>query len=180
MSRWQLITHNLHAFQLVTSRLASLGVEFYAPTKLELKKRRDCNATRITETQLFPGYLFVRMDIERVHTSIVSDIPGVKEFVRFGGDISTVSNSLIEALKHSLLLQMQQTDKKITSIECRNVSPAVMTALSEIALMKCKIERQTALFTLLKNDSQLIHLGSRPYSRITTVLEKPQVNEKIW
>ena len=180
MSRWQLITHNLHAFQLVTSRLTALGVEFFAPTKVELKKRRDCNATRATETQLFPGYLFVRMDIDQVHTSTVSDIPGVKEFVRFGGDISSVSNSLIESLKYSLLLQMQQTNKKVTTIECRNVSPAVMAALSDIVLMKCKIERQTALFALLKNDPQLINMGSQPYSRIASVIDIPQVNEKIW
>mgnify|MGYP003914853663 CR=1 FL=1 len=177
MFRWHLITHNLHAFQLVTSRIKLLGVEVYAPTKMEVKKRRDCNAVRIMETQLFPGYLFVRLDPEQVHPSAISDIPGVKEFVRFGGDICTVSNALIEALKQSLLLR---TDRKVTSLECRNVSPDVLAALSEIALMKSKLERQTQLFALLQNDSQLINMGSRPYSRIASVTEKPQVNEKVW
>jgi len=144
---------------------------------MEVKKRRDCNAVRIMETQLFPGYLFVRLDPEQVHPSAISDIPGVKEFVRFGGDICTVSNALIEALKQSLLLR---TDRKVTSLECRNVSPDVLAALSEIALMKSKLERQTQLFALLQNDSQLINMGSRPYSRIASVTEKPQVNEKVW
>lgn len=176
MFRWLLITHNLHAFQLVTTKIKQLGVEIYAPTKVEVKKRRDCNAVRHTETQLFPGYLFVRLNPEQVHTSVISDIPGVKEFVRFGGEISSVSNALIEALKQSLLLR---TDQKVTSLECRNVSPEVLRALGEIALMKSKVERQTALFSLLQSDSQLISMGNRPYSRIASVVEKPQVNEKI-
>lgn len=177
MFRWHLITHNFHAFQMVTAKIKLLGVEVYAPTKMEVKKRRDCNAVRYMETQLFPGYLFVRLDPEQVHPSAISDIPGVKEFVRFGGDISTVSNALIEALKQSLLLQ---TDPKITSLECRNVSPEVLKTLSAIALMKSKVERQTALFSLLQSDSRLINLGGRPYSRIASVIEKPQVNELLW
>lgn len=177
MFRWYLITHNLHAFQLVTSKIKLLGVEIFSPTKLEVKKRRDCNAVRITETQLFPGYLFVRLDPDIVHTSAISDIPGVKEFVRFGGNISTVSNSLIEALKQSLLLH---TDRKVTSLECRNVPPSVLNSLSAIALMKSKLERQTALFALLQNDAQLVTDGNRPYSRIATLIEKPQVTETVW
>lgn len=177
MFRWYLITHNLHAFQLVTGKIKGLGVEIFSPTKMEVKKRRDCNAVRITETQLFPGYLFVRLDPDLVHTSEISDIPGVKEFVRFGGKISTVSNSLIEALKQSLLLH---TDRKVTSLECRNVSQSVLNSLSAIAVMKSKLERQTALFALLQNDAQLIRMGNRPYSRISSVIEKPHVNETVW
>lgn len=153
-----------------------MGGEVYAPTKIEVKKRRDCNAVRYMETQLFPGYLFIRIDPGQLHPSVISDLPGVKEFVRFGGDICTVSNALIEVLKQSLLLQ---ADQKVTSLECRNVSPAVLKTLSEIVLIKSKLERQTALFALLQSDSQLISMGSRPYSRIASVIEKPQVNEKL-
>lgn len=177
MFTWFLITHNLHALELVTSRVKGLGVEIFSPTKMEVKKRRDCNAVRHNVTQLFPGYLFVRLDPNFVHTSEISEIPGVKEFVRFGVEFATVSNALIEALKQSMLIQ---TDKNVTNLECRNVHPDVLSALSLIALMKSKLERQTALFELLKNDSALVQAGSRPYSRIASVIEKPQVNEKVW
>lgn len=176
MFRWFLITHNLHALALVTSRIKGLGVEFFLPTKMDVKKRRDCNAVRCTETQLFPGYLFVRLDPNLVHTSQISEIPGVKDFVRFGVEIATVSNALIEALKQSMLLQ---TDKNVTTLECRNVQPGVLNALSSIALMKTKIERQTALFDLLKNDAMLISMANRPYSRIASIIDKPQVSDKI-
>lgn len=177
MFRWHLITHNLHALQMVTDKAKLLGVEVYSPTMMAVKKRRDCNASRTLATPLFPGYLFVRLDPEVVHPSAISDIPGVKEFVRFGGDISTVPNAIIEALKQSLILR---ADQKVTSLECRNVPPAVLVRLSEIALMKSKLERQTAFFNLLQGDSQLINMGNLPYSRITSVLEKPKVDESVW
>lgn len=176
MFRWYLITHQLHAFQLVTTKMNVLGVEFFSPTMTSIKKRRDCASVRISETPLFPGYIFVRLDPELVHPSVISDIPGVKEFVRFGEEISTVSNSLIEAIKQSLLLQ---ADKKVTTLECRNVSPAVIKSLSAITLMKSKLERQTAFFALLVQDSQLVHMASRPYSRIASIIQKPIVSEKI-
>lgn len=179
MFQWHLITHNFHAFQLVTTKIKLLGVEIYAPTKVEVKKRRDCNALRYKETQLFPGYLFVKLNPEVVHPSAISDIPGVKEFVRFGGEISTVSNGLIEALKQSLLLQ---TDPKIVNFECRNVSQEVMRCVDAIALMKDKVERQTAFFALLRSDALLSDTVTRPYSqlRVASVVEKPQVDERLW
>lgn len=179
MFKWHLITHNLHAFQLVTNKIKLLGVEVYAPTLIQAKKRRDCNAVRYTETQLFPGYLFVRLDPELVHTSVISDVPGVKEFVRFGGAISTVSNTLIESLKHSLLLQ---ADPKVVTLESRNVSPYVLQELSSIVLLKDEVARHAALFSLLQSDSLNSDTSSRTYSqlRVASVLEKPHVDERLW
>jgi transcriptional antiterminator RfaH len=178
MFRWHLITYNFHALQLVTTRIKLLGVEVYSPTKIQIKKRRDCNAVRRVETPLFPGYLFVRIDPEVVHYSVIADISGVKEFVRFGGDISTVSNGLIEALKHSMLLQV---DKKIASLECRNVSADVLRDLSAIKLMKNLVERQTALFALLKSDSLIGEAAQRSYAQVRiSSAEKHHVDERLW
>lgn len=176
MFNWYLVTHNLHAFQLVTSKISALGVETFAPIKVTLKKRADCNSVRTVETQLFPGYIFVRLDPEKVHTSAISDIPGIKEFVRFGANICTVSDSLIEALKASLLLR---ADKKVAQLECRNVPPSVMAALEAIALIKCKDARQIAFFELLKNESKNLNSCDYKASRIVSVLERPFVNELI-
>ncbi|WP_434598646.1 transcriptional regulator (plasmid) [Pseudomonas sp. R4-76] len=177
MFRWHLITHKLHDLQRVTASAARLGVEVYCPMKLEVKKRRDCNGTRTTSTPLFPGYLFVRLDPEVVHHSAISDIPGVKEFVRFGGDISVVSNALIEALKQALILR---ADEKVKRLECRNVPQTVLNRLDDIALMKCKVERQTAFFNLLESESQLVAQShALPYSRISSVIDSPKVDERL-
>lgn len=176
MYRWHLITHNHHALNTVRAKLDLLGVEFYSPEMQSHKARRDCNAIRITEKPLFPGYLFVRLDPELVHPSTVSDIPGVKEFVKFGGPIITVPNDLIAALKQSLLIR---ADQKVTNIECRNVPLSVQNALSEIALMKSKVDRQVAFFSLLQQQPEVTEKAARPFSRIVSVIEVPAVNEKL-
>jgi transcriptional antiterminator RfaH len=163
MMSWYVITHNLHGFQVVTTKISALGVEIYSPTKIEIKRRLDCKGTRTTEKQLFPGYLFLRFDPEEVHTTTISDIPGVKGFVRFGATICTVSNALIEALRQSLLLR---TDQALLNVECRNVSPETADALHAITKMRSQPERQAALFALLEKDTQLLKMSSRPHSRI--------------
>lgn len=172
MLRWYLVTHNLHQFQMVASRLQALEVDFFSPQITRVRKRRDCGGVRESNTPLFPGYLFIRLDRDLVHTSVVAAIAGVREFVRFGGDISTVPNSLIEGLKHSLLLQ---TDRKITTLECRNVPEDVMNTLGLITLMKSKLDRQAAFLSLLTKNSYLLGLDAL----ISSCTEKPFVNEKI-
>ena len=181
MLQWFVITHNLHALQLVTSRIAGLEVEIYSPSKIELKKRKDCNASRAKETQLFPGYLFLRFDPEVVHTTTISELPGVQDFVRTGGKVATVSNGLIESLKESLLLR---TDRKVTSLECRNVPPSTMAGLEYIAGISSKQERQAAFLALLQEDSHLQRaaLGGtgRGSVRNCSMTEKIPVNEKLY
>ncbi|WP_426102999.1 transcription termination/antitermination NusG family protein [Pseudomonas sp. PSPC3-3] len=165
MQSWYLITHNLHGFQIVTTRLEALGVEIYSPTMTEISKRQDCKAVRVKQKQLFPGYLFLRFDPEDIHTTTISDVPGVKGFVRFGPTICTAPDTLIEALKQSLLLK---ADKALSNIECRNVTPDVADALRSITRMKDQLERQTAFFALLQKESGLLNMASLPYSRISS------------
>ena len=175
MMKWYLITHNLHALQVVTARMAIMEVEYFAPTKTKVTRRSDCEGVRTTQTILFPGYLFVRLDPEVVHPSTVADIPGVKEFVRFGGEICTISGSLIEAWRQGLMLR---PNKNVTQIEYRNVSPALLSALEYVTSLKCKLARQSALFEVLQN-----HVGKDSYENVNqlvvSVLEHPVVDERI-
>lgn len=151
MLQWFVITHNLQQFQLVTSRMAGLGgVEVYSPSRIEFKQRKDCKGLRPKEVQLFPGYLFLRFDPEVIHTSIIGDSPGVRDFVRFGDKISTVSNALVESLKQSLLFK---ADSKVTNLESRNVAAKTKISLESIALMTSKAERQAAFYALLREDA---------------------------
>ncbi|MDN4500150.1 transcription termination/antitermination NusG family protein [Pseudomonas mosselii] len=178
MLQWFVITHNLHALQLVKARIAGLGaVEIYSPEKVELKKRRDCNGVRPKVTPMFPGYLFLRFDPEVVHTTTISDIPGVQDFVRTGVTISTVRNGVVEALKQSLLLR---ADRKVISLECKNVPAATLATIESIVVMKSLQERQVALFALLQNDAQLHSSAVRNCGRIYSVTEKVPVNEKLY
>jgi transcriptional antiterminator RfaH len=157
MQNWFLITHNLHAFQLVAGRLSALGVEVYSAQRIEIIKRTDRNTPRSIKKQLFPGYLFIRFCPEEVHTSTISDIPGVKGFVRFGNEICRVSGSVIETLKASMLLRV---DSSVSVLECGNIPSDIVIDLVLIAQMKSSIERQTALLSLLQKERLHVHPDS--------------------
>lgn len=163
MRNWFLITHNLHAFQLVAGKLGALGVEVYSAQRIEIIKRTDRNTPRVTQKQLFPGYLFIRFCPEEVHTSAISDIPGVKGFVRFGNEICRVSDSVIETLKASMLLN---SDSSVSVLECSNVPAEIVMDLVLITQMKSSIERQAALLSLLQQKRLHAHLTSRICSTI--------------
>ncbi|HEY0209577.1 transcription/translation regulatory transformer protein RfaH [Acerihabitans sp.] len=48
---------------------------------------------------LFPNYLFIEFDPERIHTTTISATRGVSHFVRFGNLPVTIASELIEELR---------------------------------------------------------------------------------
>lgn len=149
MKSWFLITHNLNGarFERAKFRLDSLGVEVYTPTHIEMKKRSDCGSSRPSEKPLFPGYMFLRFDPEHVHTTTISDLHGMKGFVRFGNILAQPNDSLIEALRQSLLLRV---DQGVSCIEFRNLPEEIQDELYQIADLPTRIRREIALMSLLQ------------------------------
>lgn len=166
MRNWFLITHNFHAFQLVAGRLEALGVEVFTAQRIEVIMRTDRNTPRSIKKQLFPGYLFIRFCPEEVHTTTISDLPGVKGFVRFGHEICRVQDSVIEALKTSVLMRVNSS---ISAMECGNISPEVINDLMKITRLETPEERQVALLSLLKRERLHTNHSSRICSNIFDV-----------
>lgn len=155
MKSWFLIMHNLDGarFERAKSRLDTLGVEVYAPIHTELKKRKDCGSFRPTEKPLFPGYLFLKFDPEEIHTTTISDFHGMKGFVRFGPKLAQPSDTLVEALKQSLLLRI---DKGVNCLAFRNLPEAYQQELYEIANLPTRLRREVALLCLLQKMSVVV------------------------
>ncbi|WP_449124718.1 transcription termination/antitermination NusG family protein [Pseudomonas viridiflava] len=167
MKSWFLTMHCLKGkhLEVVVRRLADLGVEAYLPTSVSMKKRLDCSSFRIVEKQMFPGYMFLRFDPEQVHTTTISDFRGMKGFVRFGTTLAQPSNTLIEALKQSLLLRM---DKNVNCIEFRNLPEDVQASLVEIAAITSTLNREIALLKLLQKLSHT-EPATMPHSMIERI-----------
>jgi transcriptional antiterminator RfaH len=149
MRSWYLVMHNLDGPRLARaqSRLDNLGVEVYSPIHTELKKRKDCNAFRPVEKPLFPGYMFLNFDPEEIHTTTIADMHGMKGFVRFGTKLAQPSDTLIAALRQSLLLRI---DKGVSCLEFRNLPEKIRNELYEIAELPTRVGREVALLCLLQ------------------------------
>ncbi len=64
---------------------------------ITLEKMMRGRRTPVSEP-LFPNYLFIQFDPERIHTTTISATRGVSHFVRFGPHLATVQPEVIQQL----------------------------------------------------------------------------------
>ncbi|GAB2948911.1 transcription/translation regulatory transformer protein RfaH [Hafnia psychrotolerans] len=64
---------------------------------ITLEKMMRGRRTPVSEP-LFPNYLFIQFDPERIHTTTISATRGVSHFVRFGPHLATVQPDVIQQL----------------------------------------------------------------------------------
>lgn len=163
MRNWYLLTHNALLFRSVACKVSKLGVEVYAASLTQIRRRKDCNSSRTLVKQLFPGYLFVRFDPEDIHTTTISRVSGVQGFVRRGTEICCISDEVIEALQSALLINATPAANEF---QCGNVPSDVVAELRFIAEIPSLEKRQAALLALLKREKLEQHSSSRIYSTI--------------
>ena len=100
MNAWYLLSYQARIYKKVMSGLEGLNIECYSPKRTTLQKRADKkNSFRKREQPLFDGYMFVNFDPEDVHTTEITQRPGVNYFVRFGKEPKQVPDGIIDALK---------------------------------------------------------------------------------
>lgn len=176
MYNWHLITYNLNSFKLIQRNLNDLGIETYVPVKVKITKRSDWDGVRTSTSPLFPGYIFIKLDPEHIHTSVISKIIGVNDFVRFGGDICVISEAIIDGMKQAFLLR---TDKNISRLEYHNLPQGVINELELISQIKSKSARQVAFLELLQGSVTNHMRKASKSSRIVSAIETTYVNKLI-
>ncbi|HHH7926671.1 TPA: transcription termination/antitermination NusG family protein [Escherichia coli] len=112
MYKWYVLYCNSQDIQRISRRAEELGVEIFCPRYIKVTPRTDCRAVRQEEKPLFPSYLFLRFDVNVVHTSTITSIPGAHGFVSFGAAPCTVSESVITAIECARLLALKEGANK--------------------------------------------------------------------
>jgi transcription antitermination factor NusG len=78
-SRWFAVWTRSRQERVAAAMLSTLGVEHYLPMTTETRQWSD--RLKAIETPLFPGYLFVRMNLNRDSRLQVLKVAGVADFV---------------------------------------------------------------------------------------------------
>lgn len=149
MNQWYLLYCKSQDAVKINDRVGRLGVSSFYPHYVKVTKRQDCNAVRTEDKPLFPNYLFLSFDINEVHTSDITSIPGAIGFVRFGANPCTVSDKVISAIKCARLVSLNEEEG---AIECRNISPDLLQKVQALSLIKSVQTRQVAFSKLLESD----------------------------
>ena len=73
------------------------GFESFAPMRLETRRWSD--RTKVVESPLFPGYMFVRMVADPKLLTTVLRLPGLVRFVKVGRELVTMPNAEMETVR---------------------------------------------------------------------------------
>ncbi|MBI4672605.1 MAG: hypothetical protein HY741_13180 [Chloroflexi bacterium] len=112
MQKWYVLSTKLHAERQVASHLLHAGGEVYLPMIPVAQPRRD----RPVDRPFFPGYLFVRYDLEQLGVSKLRYTPGLRGVVMFGGEPAVVADADVARVR-AQLAKPQMWDKSGTPLE---------------------------------------------------------------
>ena len=94
---WYLIHAKSRQENVAEMNLLRLGVETFSPRLLQVKAKKISNQED-RRSPLFPGYLFVKVDITKEFRK-VAYAPGVIKVVQFGVAPAVVEEEIINSLK---------------------------------------------------------------------------------
>lgn len=94
---WLAVRCKPRAEQQAAGNLRDQRFTVFSPT-ITQRKRRNNRWQQVTEA-LFPGYLFIQVNLAEQDTSVVRSTPGVLSLVRFGYQIIPVPDAVIELLQ---------------------------------------------------------------------------------
>lgn len=96
MEAWYVIHTKARQERVASEHLGRQDYEVHMPL-IRLPKRRRGRWREVVEP-LFPGYLFVHLDLKRRNTSSIRSTRGVIGLVRFGNEPQPVPGLLVERL----------------------------------------------------------------------------------
>lgn len=96
-SAWYALQTRYQCEKRVDGALRDEGFDTFAPVRLEARRWSD--RTKLIETPLFPGYTFVRMEVDSKSLLRVLRLPGMVRFVTSGRVLVAVPNAEIETVR---------------------------------------------------------------------------------
>lgn len=96
MEAWYAIHAKTRQERLAEEHLARQGYRIYLPL-IRAPKRRRGHWREVVEA-LFPGYLFVRLDLDTCNSAPIRSTRGVVGMVGFGGVVPPVPGDLIDGI----------------------------------------------------------------------------------
>jgi transcriptional antiterminator RfaH len=98
MLPWYVMHSKPNKEELLNEQLRIRQIETYYPCL----KVRPANPRSLKTKPFFPGYLFIRANLEILGPSALQWIPGAIGLVDFGGSLAQVNDDLLEAIRQKV------------------------------------------------------------------------------
>ena len=94
---WYALQTRYQCEKKVDAALREKAFESFAPMRLEIRRWSD--RTKLVESPVFPGYMFVRMEAESTSLVEVLSLPGLVRFVTSGRELVAIPDLEIEMVR---------------------------------------------------------------------------------
>ena len=108
MKNWFVATYKINEIKRVESNLLNQGFKYYLPKLVSIKP--NC---RPKEEAMFPGYIFIKDIVEKSLSAQYTK--GIKSIIKFGGNISYISEDEIKSLK--LVEELSKLEPLVSKIK---------------------------------------------------------------
>ena len=142
--------------QRAQQNLMNMAIESFYPLIYKEKILRGKIQRR--EEPLFPGYLFVLADTDSECFHKIRSTRGINNFVRFGLNLTTVSQQLIDGLKlmcHRHSQQQVDTKELLQAGDKVEISSGAFKGLVAIFAHDDGLERSMLLLNILNKENKL-------------------------
>jgi transcriptional antiterminator RfaH len=151
-ARWYLIQTKPRQEARAEEHLQRQHFECYRPLKSGEPKKRSPRI--MSEEELFPGYLFIRMDQVHDNWYPIRSTRGVARIVTFGGNPVPVQDALIEQIRQRLLAPLPRVEFK--QGETVRIKAGEMCDIEAIFLTSDGDERAVILLNLLQREQKVV------------------------
>ncbi|RRV05774.1 transcription/translation regulatory transformer protein RfaH [Pseudomonas sp. v388] len=153
-ARWYLIQTKPRQEARAQEHLQRQHFECYRPLKSDAARRRG--ARPHVEEELFPGYLFIRMDQLHDNWYPIRSTRGVARIVTFGGHPVPVQDELIEQIRQRLAAPMPTQRVVFTQGELVRINAGGFGDVEAIFLAADGTERAVILLNLLQRQQKVV------------------------
>jgi len=151
MKHWIAVVTQVNSENLAIANLVQQGYESYCP--YILKTIRHARKTEQVKRPLFPGYVFVALDLEADQWRAIQSTRGVRSIVQFGKRLGRLPVGFIEALisqENSGCLSIDKISKPLSVGEVVRVENNAFNGLIGKVLSVDSKDRIWVLLDILK------------------------------
>jgi transcriptional antiterminator RfaH len=95
MERWYVLQSKPQKEKILYEQLRLREIEAYYPSI----RVKPVNPRARKFKSFFPGYLFVRVDLEHISISSLQWVPGAVGLVNFGGEPASIAENVLQAIR---------------------------------------------------------------------------------
>jgi len=154
---WYLLNTKPRNEARACENIQNQGYQAFYP---DYQNTRLKNGKRTTQTEaLFPGYLFVNIADNKANFNALRSTRGVYDFVRFGGNLAQVSESLIQQLQSNLAALQNaaaaNSDANLAMGDAVVITDGPFNGLHAIYQKQDGLERSVLFINLLEKQTKL-------------------------